>query len=108
MLQRKAPVKRKAPVNGSTQVLIDVRNDINARKAQLIRDVIALLDSLTSNQHSEAVQILYALERDLIVTIARNLGIQTAERHGYMHNPVDTNLIRKQIINHYTCPAGRV
>lgn len=100
----------KAMVQDTTQVLIDTRNDINARKAQLIRDVVAFLESLIDNPsklRQEAWAILSALERDLIVTIARNIGIETEILNGFIRKPIDTSRIRKQIINHYACPAGR-
>lgn len=93
----------------STQVLLDLRADINASNNRLVDDVIAMCEGLTSNPQKlrkDVWQLLKVLDRDTIILIADRIGIATYIMWGYTSKPLGTNTIRKRIISHYACPSG--
>ena len=91
-----------ARATNSTQVLIDLRSDINNANDQLINDTIEVLESAdTPEQRRNAYQLLMALDRDIIASIADRLGIATTVRFGYAGKPLSKSILRNRIACHY-------
>ena len=90
---------------GPTQVLINLRKQINASNAQLVDNAMEFCESISDNTHKlrkEGRQLLHVLERDVIVAIAERLGIQTSVTFGYTSTPHSTSRLIRWIIDHYT------